>query len=269
MSTDSALLDRVDAYLDAVPRHDADAVEVGPFTLFRSHAPYPLYARPRRGAGATVTEADVRELGHRCAELGVPLAVEWVQEVSPEVAPAAAGAGLEVVSYPLLVLTADTFTPQASEGRVEVASSRDALAAARAVANVAFSNGGTAVGPVGTAERDAGRDALQPAHLDHFVRDADSGRAITVGLHLPGEGVVAAGVVKPVDGTAEIMGVATLPAFRRRGFGAAVTSRLVELAVAAGVSLVLLSADGDDVARVYERLGFRRIGHTGQAEAAR
>jgi predicted GNAT family acetyltransferase len=55
---------------------------------------------------------------------------------------------------------------------------------------------------------------------------------------------------------------------RRQGLGAAVTSCLVEHAFAAGVELVLLSAASDDVAAVYERVGFRRIGHAGGAEPA-
>ena len=55
---------------------------------------------------------------------------------------------------------------------------------------------------------------------------------------------------------------------RRQGLGAAVTSRLVEHAFANGVDLVLFSAEDDAVAAVYERVGFRRIGHAGAAEPA-
>jgi predicted GNAT family acetyltransferase len=59
---------------------------------------------------------------------------------------------------------------------------------------------------------------------------------------------------------AEIVGVATLPAVRRQGLGGAVTALLVEHALSIGVETVFLSAASDDVARVYERLGFRRTG---------
>ena len=57
----------------------------------------------------------------------------------------------------------------------------------------------------------------------------------------------------------EVTGVGTLPAARRRGIGAAVTGQLVEDARERGAELVFLSAADDDVARMYERLGFRRI----------
>jgi predicted GNAT family acetyltransferase len=64
----------------------------------------------------------------------------------------------------------------------------------------------------------------------------------------------------------EVVGVATLPSARRRGIGAAVTGALVAHALASGLGLVFLSAASDDVARIYERLGFRRVARAGIAE---
>ena len=55
-------------------------------------------------------------------------------------------------------------------------------------------------------------------------------------------------------------GVGTLPSARRRGIGAALTGRLVQDARERGAAIVFLSAAGTDVARMYERLGFRRVG---------
>ena len=45
-----------------------------------------------------------------------------------------------------------------------------------------------------------------------------------------------------------------------RGLGAAVTDTLVADAIRRGVEVIFLSADNDAVARVYERVGFQRIG---------
>ena len=76
-----------------------------------------------------------------------------------------------------------------------------------------------------------------------------------------GDGPVAVGTLQPVGTVAEIVGVATLPAVRRQGLGGAVTGALVEHALSIGVETVFLSAPAsEDVARVYERLGFRRTG---------
>ena len=61
--------------------------------------------------------------------------------------------------------------------------------------------------------------------------------------------------------------MACLPAFRRRGLGAAVTSTLAQDAFLRRVETVFLSADDESVARIYGRLGFRAIGRVGAAAA--
>ena len=81
-------------------------------------------------------------------------------------------------------------------------------------------------------------------------------------------GCVAVGGYQHALGVAEIVGLATLPALRRRGLAAAVTARLAVLAAERGLATVFLSAQDDDVARVYERIGFTRIGTAGLAEPA-
>ena len=60
------LLDRIDAYCDAVPRSAARLEEIGAFVLFvpESH-PWPYYARPRRGSVATATGEDVQRVRAR------------------------------------------------------------------------------------------------------------------------------------------------------------------------------------------------------------
>jgi predicted GNAT family acetyltransferase len=70
---------------------------------------------------------------------------------------------------------------------------------------------------------------------------------------------IGVGSHQPLNGVTEIVGVATLPAYRRRGVGAAVTGALADDAVRRGIRTVFLSAADADVARLYERLGFRRV----------
>jgi predicted GNAT family acetyltransferase len=57
----------------------------------------------------------------------------------------------------------------------------------------------------------------------------------------------------------EIVGVGTLPDYRGRGLGAALTAALVADA-AQECSLVFLSVGDHDSARVYERVGFAQVG---------
>ena len=59
-----------------------------------------------------------------------------------------------------------------------------------------------------------------------------------------------------------MVGVGVLPAFRRRGLGGAVAHLLARQALDSGVTTVFCGAESRDVARVYEGVGFRRIGTT-------
>ena len=84
----------------------------------------------------------------------------------------------------------------------------------------------------------------------------------------PTDGIVATGALMRDGDTAEIAGVATLPSARGRGYASQLTALLARRALADGVSLIFLSAGDDDVARLYSRVGFRRIGTACIAEPA-
>jgi predicted GNAT family acetyltransferase len=73
-------------------------------------------------------------------------------------------------------------------------------------------------------------------------------------------GAVGGGTHNPRGAVTEIVGVGVLPRVRRRGIGAAIASALAADATRRGVGTVFLSAQDDAVARVYERVGFRRVG---------
>lgn len=261
-------LSRVDDYLHAAPLSGATEQQVGPFTLFRSTTIWPYYARPIPGSGATITGADLEKLRARCAELELPMNLEWVVETCPSLGLAAAEAGLEVHEYPLLVLERADFTPVATSLDCRILPASPALLRqARAVASVGFGASGTAIGDAGIEARDASAAELPDETVAALVGRAEAGVSFTASVFNE-QGMVASGVHQPVGGTSEIVGVATLPALRRQGFGAAVTSCLVEHAFANGVELILLSAESDAVAAVYERVGFRRIGRAGGVETA-
>jgi predicted N-acetyltransferase YhbS len=56
--------------------------------------------------------------------------------------------------------------------------------------------------------------------------------------------------------SALLAGVGVVPAARRRGIAAALSSRLLEIAFDRGANLSVLNPDTDAAARVYERLGY-------------
>ncbi|WP_459184110.1 GNAT family N-acetyltransferase [Streptomyces sp.] len=61
----------------------------------------------------------------------------------------------------------------------------------------------------------------------------------------------------PAEGTAELSGVGTRPAFRRCGIAAAFTATLTEAMFAQGAPSVWLEYSGEGSRRVYERIGYR------------
>ena len=258
----SELLERIECYYDAVPRRFARVEECGPFTLFLGEpGGWVYYARPRLGLTDEVDAVEVAAATARLLELGLPGAVEWVQETTPSLLGAVREEGsLTVEELPLLVLDADApleSTPLPDGVRVRLLGPEDgaALAAARAVSEVGFAAGGTAAGEAGPAERDA-----RLRHPQQRVLDLLADGAVRMAVAESDEaGVLATGRIQPVEDVTEVMGVATLPAARRQGLAAGVTAALVGDARRSGVSTVFLTASSADVARVYERVGFRRV----------
>src|SRR5215210_1504871 len=96
------LLDCVERYFAAAPLPDARIAEVGGLDVPVGSPGWPYPARPRPG-GPPVTADDVRAAVALQEESGLPVALEWVCERSPGVAPAVRAAGLVVEELPLLV----------------------------------------------------------------------------------------------------------------------------------------------------------------------
>jgi len=260
---DYEAIERIDEFCDVVPRRRARADEYGSLVLFVPTGPaWPYYARPRRGSRPPVTATDIRTVRARQRELIIPESFEWIGQVAPEMAAAAAEAGLEVQRHPLMMLArpASSLPPVPPGITVRVVAPEDQeLDRIWAVPTVAFGHPGIATGEAGAAERDkiaAGHDGGTMAMLRERLR---SGHSVLAAAFGP-DGPLAAGSCQAVDGVAEITGVGVLPAARRQGLGAAVTALLARDAVEHGVDTVFLSASDDAVARVYARIGFREIG---------
>ena len=264
-----ALLRRIDAYLDAAPDGSATPVDVGPLRAFVSHAPWPFYVRPRPDldlrAPDAVSADDVRRAAAILVEAGQAVSFEWVEQLVPSMRPALVDSGLAVVSHPLLSLDL-TAAPGSAPSRARILDPEaHELVTSLAVSDVGFTAAGTGRGVEGPAERDA--VSLEPALLDHVSARIRAGRSVVAVLEDPGDGVVATGWHQPIGATTEVVGVATLPAYRRQGAAAEVVVRLLDDARERGCTLALLSASDDAVARVYERVGFTRVGSCGAAEA--
>lgn len=257
----TTILNTLEQYYDAAPRRGgARGEDFGPLTLFVQEGQgWPYYARPSLG-GPAATPADVRKVLERQRELEVPEAFEWVAENSPSLRAAVEAAGLHVHAHPLMVLDpgADPLPPH-PEVR-SLPTEDPLLAAAVTVAGLAFAEPGTALGEAGPAELAAALadPAVEQrrARVSGMLADGRTGMAAAV----RGGVVLCSGQYIPVGEVAEVVGVGTLPAARRQGLALGVTAALVAQALGGGATTVFLSAGDEDVARIYARAGFRRVG---------
>lgn len=238
----------LETFYDAVPRGSARVEEHGSLVLFLQtrDGGHPFYARPAHPARGTPTVEDVLAVRARQRELAVPESFEWVHQVTPGLLEVAERAGLTVLQAPLLVLDPAELPPPDPRAQVlDLAPEEIGV-----VARLAFSSPGTGPGPIGVAERDAALTGAPPTESRHR-------HAVAM---LPCQGVVSVGTAQRAGDVVEIAGVGTLPSVRRKGLGAAVTVALARDALDRGAETVFVSAGSETIARVYERVGFHRIG---------
>jgi len=252
------VLARLERYYDEVPRARSDVEEHGPFTIFVSRRGWPYYARPRLGLDVPVSPDEVTAVLARLRELGVPESIEWVHENTPSLRDAAVAAGLSVDDYPLLVLDGDPVERHSPADVRRLGPADPDLALVQAAVHVGFGQDDTLVGAASVAERDA--KAAEAFDLESLREILATGQSVLFGAFAPDLGAVGGGSHNPRAAVTEIVGVGVLPAHRRRGIAGHLTWALAQDAVASGVTTVFMSAGSDAVARIYEGVGFHRVG---------
>jgi ribosomal protein S18 acetylase RimI-like enzyme len=146
--------------------------------------------------------------------------------------------------HPLMICTPDSLRRFAAPGVAVrfLAADESAATLAATMALQSESFGGSSELPA-TGEVERLRSQLRAGTLCYALATLD--------------GVPAgAGSTAPIDGVAEVAGVATSPAQRRRGVAATLTSFLAEQLFAAGGTLAWLSAGDSGAQAAYERVGF-------------
>jgi GNAT superfamily N-acetyltransferase len=263
--TRPGLLECIERYFAAAPLPDARIHRRGALDVPIGDPAWPYPARPRVGDGP-VTADDVRAAVALQEESGLPAALEWVPECAPGTAAAARAAGLVVEELPLLVAVDPVELLLPIGVRLYVVGADDPeLPRYQLVAATAFAHPGGA-SDAGNVPLDTSDEAR--ARTEVLRERIASGRTVLMVAVENGE-PVAVGSHQPVDieGTevSEVVGVATLPRLRGRGLGAGVTSALVAHATETA-DMVFLAAGDDDVARVYERVGFARLATSAVAD---
>jgi predicted GNAT family acetyltransferase len=93
-----------------------------------------------------------------------------------------------------------------------------------------------------------------------WLRDlpGKGGRVAAARHRRSGEMAGVGAFVTPFAGVTEVVGIATRPAFRRRGLAQAMTSMLTEAAFSAGCRMTWLSAAGEAQSNIYARTSYVR-----------
>jgi ribosomal protein S18 acetylase RimI-like enzyme len=243
-----AVLRRINTYIHTVARRQYDATAVGPFMAYlhpTSSSPWFSYAVPsdRLGDGRDIGEAiqSLRALYH---EHGRNLRFEFIADLWPELPALLERAALRAAERnPLMVCGSSDLRPIfAPSVQARFITENDDLAAYQALRNEAFG------GP---------RQPATPELAEEVRAQMRQGIRYAVGLV---DGVPAGGGgYLPAGGVAELVGIATLPTFRRRGVAATVSSLLTQDHFERGGDLAWLTAGDAAAEAVYRRIGFSRI----------
>lgn len=225
-----------------------DAPRVGPFTLrFDDHSDERFfnYAIPDDGAAPAAGEVEALVAAFRERERTPRL--EYVPRAAPKVEGALLSAGFTPEGrFPLLVCSPGDVVdaPADPSVRVSLAGAGDDLWGAARVMDEAF-------GSSGTTEHDVAR----------LRRIVEGGGLVAVAVDTATGAVVGAGQnERPHRGVAEVASIGVLPSHRRRGIAGAITALLTRAGGDAGIATSFLTPADDGAARVYVRVGYRKVG---------
>jgi len=230
---------------------DSELLDFGPFRVVLSKtkdAPLSSWVTLVDGAASEAeTLKAVPKLKAALKKHRSPLEIEYNDAVFPKVGAWLESAGLKLAEKnPLMACRPDTFKPSVTE-EVHLTQLRPTATAAEleAFQQIRWTDGG---------------------EVDREVLPIDP---LRVALGVPSSVFLLAwldwepvgtGVSHSLKGAAEVVGVVTRKDHRRRGVATTITSELVRRHFDGGGDFVFLDAANEDVARLYERLGFSRFG---------
>lgn len=242
---------RVQGYVHVKARAGRESLVVGGFTLY-----LPM-GNETDGVGlalpnlpdSALSPSVLERIERIAAKRGHTVCFHWLDCFAPGLAASLVEAGYGVQeSTPLLVCQPGQVISPATEPLEMVTVSADSP-----LEDVAENWNINAQG------FDPSATLAQPADVQDFRRILDKSRAFTA--RLAGMGVSAGMYTDIHDGVTELVGIATLQAYRRRGFGGALTAFSTRTAFANGASLAFLTAASEEASRVYQRVGFQPFGN--------
>jgi GNAT superfamily N-acetyltransferase len=238
---------RLQAYLRESARRIYEAVPCPPFTAFlhpESDLPYSNYAIPDEPAGGDLAEPLGLLRGAFAARDRRPR-FEFVEGFAPGLLDSLLADGFSVeLRTPLMACAAeDLVAPPAVPGleivRLGPASPDEDWRDSMSVQRRSFQLSG------------------EPTPAEVEDQRARFGAQVVLLGRLERAPVAAGAATEVIGGITEVVGIAVLPPFRRRGIGAAITARAAAEAFGAGAALAVLTPGDEGAMRIYTRSGFR------------
>lgn len=208
------------------------------------------YAMPVTPIGPAAFGVAVEGLRALFASRARRVRVEFVEELWPGLAEALQQAGLHLQARePLMACSRMEFVPaDADDVSVRTLSADDSDADLAAYLHIADERPADGSRPVTNEAIGVLRETLRLGEETSVIGTID-GCAAAVGRWIAQE-----------DGLGEIVGIVTLPEFRRRGAAAKIVSVLLRGVFATGRDIAWLNADNEQARSAYAKLGFRTIG---------
>ena len=225
-----------------------EIVPISPFTLHFPKSETPVsdsYALPTEPITGDITEA-VAEVTAVFRERGVTPRIQYLDAFCPTLTAVIEQAGYQQEkSSMMLMCTPETYRPAPTMPGLNTLilsenSSLDDLVSGIETHVLGF---------------DPEERVLRDTDAEMFRQTLITSRAFI--LRMEDEPVTTGMFTAVHNGVTEIMGISTLPAYRRRGFAAYLTSYMAQIAFARQVDLVFLITPDDETTAVYQRVGFQ------------
>lgn len=243
---------RIQSYLRVAASHGRETERIGPFlATFTTHNdnPYLNYAIP--DDNATPSPADVAALIAAYERRSRKPRLEYISNLAPAVEGALLEAGFEVEGRtPLMVCApgSEQSVPTPPGIKLVVPATDDEIRGIMMAQNEAY----------GETLNTPGDEAIASFRANL----AEGMIAVLARIEATGEPAGGGVGTIPHDGITEIAGIGVRETYRRRGIAAALTTRLLQEAFKAGVTLPFLMAAAEAEERIYARAGFTTIGDT-------
>jgi GNAT superfamily N-acetyltransferase len=239
---------KLQAYLRENARWiQAESYSVPPFTLFfhaSDKGERANYAIPDTPVAQDVREA-LRQIASICANRECKAHIRFLRAFAPELPALLQASGYDQFeSWPLMVCTPKTFLPAKPIADLEMVT--------------IFQDS-----PLEEIKEGMDANALGFDLMANLVSDeeAEAFRPMLVGAlaftaRLQGQ-AVGAGMYNPIrNSVTELVGVATLAPYRRRGIASFLGAFATQAAFAHGAEMVFLIPENAEAQRVYERIGY-------------